>query len=207
MPANAFTRRLRRAERELATRDRALGRVIERIGPCALAPDEGFEPFSALVSAICHQQLTGKAAMSILRRVTAQFGAAPERYVRAELDALQACGLSRAKALAVQDAARLRLDGTVPDAATLRGLDDEVIIERLTRVRGVGRWTVEMLLIFRLGRLDVWPVDDFGVRKGFARLRRLGELPTAKLLGPRGERWRPWRSVASWYLWRVAEGR
>ena len=110
-----------------------------------------------------------------------------------------------AKALAIKDLAHKVLDGTVPNAATLRRLPDEAIIERLTQVRGIGRWSVEMLLMFRLGRLDVLPVDDFGVRKGFSQLYRHREMVKPKALLEFGERWRPYRSVAAWYMWRVLD--
>lgn len=206
----AFRRALRRAERRLRTADPALGQVIDRVGPAALSPSPEFDPFNALVRSICHQQLHGKAAETIHGRVVTRFGdgrdAEVKKVHRARLDSMRACGLSAAKALAVKDLAAKCLDGTVPDGATLHGLDDDEIVERVTQVRGVGRWTVEMMLIFRMGRLDVWPVDDFGVRKGFTLLRSLEAPVTAKALGPQGEPWRPFRSVASWYLWRVADG-
>ena len=120
---------------------------------------------------------------------------------------MRACGLSEAKALAIKDLAAKCLDGTVPDAKTLHALGDDEIVERITQVRGIGRWTVEMMLMFRMGRLDVFPVDDFGVRKGFTLLRQLKEPITPRQLMPHGEAWRPYRTVASWYLWRVADGR
>jgi 3-methyladenine DNA glycosylase/8-oxoguanine DNA glycosylase len=125
---------------------------------------------------------------------------------RARLTSMRACGLSNAKALAIRDLAKKALDGTVPGARALHGMDDEAIIERLTQVRGIGRWTVEMLLISRLGRLDVLPVDDYGVRKGFTRLYGLGELASKQALAAQAGAWRPWRSVASWYLWRALDG-
>jgi DNA-3-methyladenine glycosylase II len=124
----------------------------------------------------------------------------------ARMPALRACGLSTAKSLAVKDLARKALDGTVPKAAALHKLDDEAIVERLTEVRGIGRWTVEMMLMFRLGRLDVLPVDDFGVRKGFTRLAGLPAMVKPRELLAAGEPWRPYRSVAAWYLWRVVDG-
>lgn len=205
-----YRRALRKAERQLEATDPALGAVIARVGPAALAPSPGFDPFNALVSSICHQQLHGKAAQTILGRVLARFGdgqaAEVARVRRARLDTLRACGLSNAKALAVKDLALKCLDGTVPSGDALHALPDDEVVERVTQVRGIGRWTVEMMLIFRMGRLDVWPVDDFGVRKGFTQLRKLKAPITAKELLPHGEPWRPYRSVASWYLWRVADG-
>lgn len=207
---SAFDRSLRKADKHLAAVDPALGMVIARVGPAQLKPTDHFDPFQALVSAICHQQLHGKAARTILDRVNTRFGdgsgADLQRLHRARIASMRACGLSQAKALAIKDLAAKCLDGTLPLAAVLHGLSDEEIIERATVVRGVGRWTVEMMLMFRMGRLDVFPVDDFGVRKGFALLRALPKPITAKQLLPLGEIYRPYRSVLSWYLWRLAEG-
>lgn len=208
---DAFRRTLKKAERQLAASDAALGRVIARVGPAQLEPSPDFDPFHALVRSICHQQLHGKAAETILGRVNARFGdgqaADVKRLHRARLDTMRKCGLSEAKALAIKDLAAKCLDGTVPRARELHAMGDDEIVERVTLVRGIGRWTVEMMLMFRMGRLDVFPVDDFGVRKGFTLLRKLEEPVTAKQLMPHGEAWRPWRTVASWYLWRVADGR
>ena len=220
---DAFRRTLQRAGRELTAADPALGKVIARVGPAQLEQSPDFDPFHALVRAICHQQLHGKAAETILGRVNARFGdgeAADVTKVKsARLATMRSCGLSEAKALAIKDLAAKCLDGTVPTARALHAMSDDDIVERVTLVRGIGRWTVEMMLMFRMGRLDVFPVDDFGVRKGFTMLRKLkepdflptssppGALITAKKLMPHGEAWRPWRSVAAWYLWRVADGR
>lgn len=204
-------RQVRKAEKELAQRDPLLGKVIARVGACELALEPDFDPFHALVRSICHQQLHGKAAETIHGRVVTRFGdgSVPnvERLHRARLPTMRACGLSEAKALAIKDLAAKCLDGTVPPAERLHALSDDEVVDRVTQVRGIGRWTVEMMLMFRMGRLDVFPVDDFGVRKGFSLLRRLKEPITAKALMPHGDAWRPWRSVASWYLWRVADGR
>jgi DNA-3-methyladenine glycosylase II len=204
-----FQHELRNAERHLTRVDARLGAVVEQAGPCALTRVGRFDPFAALLSSIAHQQLHGAAARSILARVKARFAAG--RWPRAEvmatarLPAMKACGLSTAKALAIRDLARKRLQGIVPGATALHRLDDEAIVARLTQVRGVGRWTVEMLLMFRLGRLDVLPVDDYGVRNGFSRLMGAPELVKPKALLAAGEAWRPYRTVASWYLWRAAE--
>ena len=119
---------------------------------------------------------------------------------------LRACGLSRAKSLALKDLAAKVLDGTVPSAKVLHTLDEETIVSRLTEVRGIGRWTVEMMLMFHLGRLDVLPVDDFGVRRGFSLLAKKRVMVTPRQLLAHGEKWRPYRTVAAWYLWRVADG-
>lgn len=195
-------RHLRKAEKELARRDPLLRQVITRVGPCELELAPDFDPFHALVRSICHQQLHGKAAETIHARVAQRFGdgAVPalEKIHRARLPTMRACGLSEAKALAIKDLAAKCRDGTVPEAGELHALPDEEVI-------GIGRWTVEMMLMFRMGRLDVFPVDDFGVRKGFTLLTKRRAPITPKALLPFGEAWRPWRSVASWYLWRVAE--
>ena len=207
----AFSRTLRKAEKYLAGTDAALGRVIARVGPAELEPSPDFDPFHALVRSICHQQLHGKAAETILGRVNARFGdgqaADIKKLRRARLDTMRKCGLSEAKALAIKDLAAKCLDGTVPPVGELHAMGDDEIVERVTQVRGIGRWTVEMMLMFRMGRLDVFPVDDFGVRKGFSMLRKLPEQISAKQLMPHGEPWKPYRTVASWYLWRVADGR
>ena len=209
MADNEFQRSLRKAERALAKNDRALAKVIDRVGPCQIAPAP-FEPFHALVRSICHQQLHGKAAETIHQRVKDKFGDGQEpdleRIHRARVPSMRTCGLSESKALAIKDLAKKCRDGIVPSAREFHGMADDDIVERITEVRGIGRWTVEMMLMFRMGRLDVFPVDDFGVRKGFTMLRKLKEPITAKALVPHGEAWKPYRTVASWYLWRVADG-
>lgn len=197
------------ASEALARADRALRPVIRKAGPCALAPEKRFDTFGALAHAIAHQQLHGKAAATILGRFQERVGKGkfPDAAAvkRARFDALRGVGFSNAKALALKDLAAKVLDGTVPKAALLRTMGDEEIIERLTEVRGVGRWTVEMLLMFRLGRLDVFPVDDYGVRKGYSILHLGGEMVAPKTLLALGEKWRPYRSVVAWYCWRVLE--
>jgi DNA-3-methyladenine glycosylase II len=193
----------------LARADRTLARVIKQAGPFTHRPEKMQSPFQALLRAIVHQQLSGKAAATILSRV---HDLCPGR-ARAEAAAilalsdekLRSAGLSRGKVLAVKDLAAKTLDGTVPTVARLRKMGDEEIISRLIAVRGVGPWTAEMLLIFRLGRPDVLPTSDFGVRKGFMITYGTKDLPTAKELLAHGERWRPFRSVASWYMWRALE--
>lgn len=191
--------------------DPALGKVIARVGPCQISPEPGFDPFNALVRSICHQQLHGKAAETIHGRVLAKFGdgahADVNKLSRARMTSMRSCGLSEAKSLAIKDLANKCLDGTVPGFDELMTLSDDEAVSRIVKVRGIGRWTVEMMLMFRMGRLDVFPVDDFGVRKGFMLLRKLKEPITAKALMPHGETWKPYRTVASWYLWRVADGR
>ncbi len=165
--------------------------------------------FQVLVRSIVYQQLTGKAAATILGRVVGLF--APKRFPTAgdlleiSSDRLRSAGLSTAKTAALKDLAARTLDGTVPSLARVRLMDDEEIIERLTKVRGIGRWTVEMFLIFKLGRPDVLPLGDLGVRKGFALTLGKRKLPEPAAMARRAERWRPYRSVASWYLWRALE--
>lgn len=190
--------------------DRRLARLIARCGPCTFRPEPTQSLFAALTRSIVYQQLSGKAAATILGRVRALFY--PKRFptpadiLAAPVQQLRSAGLSAAKAAALKDLARLTRDGTVPTLARVRQMPDAEIVERLTAVRGIGPWTVEMLLIFRLGRPDVLPVTDLGVRKGFAVTYGLGErLPTADELTRRAERWRPYRSVASWYLWRALD--
>ncbi len=196
----------RRARRHLARADPALGRLMEKVGPFRLPLQELHTPYEALARAILHQQLNGKAAAAIEARVQAHFGTerfpAPERVQQASLEELRACGLSRAKALAVVDLAERTRSGQVPPLAALGAMGDEEIVDALTAVRGIGRWTVEMLLIFRLGRPDVLPATDYGIRQGFRRVFRRRELPAPREILERGERWRPHRTVASWYLWR-----
>jgi DNA-3-methyladenine glycosylase II len=204
-----FETELEKADLFLRSVDERLAAVMAVVGPCTLTRTAHFRPFEALLSSIAHQQLSGKAAATILGRIRDNVGGGkwptPEAVVAARTLKLRKCGLSGAKVLAVKDLARKTLDGTVPSARLLHRMEDEEIIDRLTQVRGVGRWTVEMSLMFRLGRLDVLPLDDFGVRKGFSRLYTKRELVTPKALAAHGERWRPYRTVASWYMWRVLE--
>lgn len=192
----------RRALRELK-RDPALARLIRRCGPFTLEPAPCASPFAALAEAITHQQLNGKAAAAIFARLKALHrGPLTQRRIQEASDeSLRSVGLSRAKIAALRDLALKADEGLVPGWAELRRLEDEAILERLTQVRGVGRWTVEMLLIFRLGRPDVWPVDDFAVRKAFGLLLEEPN-PTPKAMRERAEAWRPWRTVVAWYLWR-----
>lgn len=201
--------------------DRQLARLIAKSGPCRLQQETTQSIFEALLESIIYQQLNGKVAATITSRVKALFPEntkrirtrrglvdgfpTPEQILGASDELLRSAGLSRSKMLAIRDLAAKTLDGTVPTVKQASRMSDDELIERLDTVRGIGRWTVEMLLIFRLGRPDVLPVDDYGVRKGFARMRKLAELPKPKELLAYGERWRPYRSVASWYMWRSAE--
>jgi DNA-3-methyladenine glycosylase II len=196
--------------RHLCQADPRLGALISRAGPFTMRPPPTQSLFAALVEAIVYQQLSGKAAATILRRVVALYR--PRRFPRPQdildtpAERLRAAGLSAAKTLAVRDLAARTLDGTVPSMLRVRRMSDDEIIERLTTVRGVGRWTVEMLLLFRLGRPDVLPVGDLGVRKGFHRTFGGRVMRDPVVLSRRAERWRPYRSVASWYLWRALDG-
>jgi 3-methyladenine DNA glycosylase/8-oxoguanine DNA glycosylase len=195
--------------RTLARKDPALGRAMKLIGPFAMRCSSMHSTFEALATSIAYQQLTGKAAATILGRVVALFAPRPfprpQDVIAASHEKLRGAGLSRAKALSLRDLAAKTIEGVVPDVAALAALPEDEIIERLTQVRGIGRWTVEMLLMFRLGRPDVLPATDYGVRKGFARLLGSETMPSPKELLAHGERWRPFRTVASWYLWRVTE--
>jgi 3-methyladenine DNA glycosylase/8-oxoguanine DNA glycosylase len=193
----------------LCQADAKLGRLIGRVGDFTLRPQPTQSLFAALVRSIVYQQLSGRAASTILGRVVALFS--PKRFPtpRDLLDIdpqlLRSAGLSTAKTAALRDLAARTLDGTVPSLAQVRRLEDEEIVERLITVRGIGRWTVEMLLMFRLGRPDVLPLGDLGVRKGFALTFGSRKLPEPEVIARRAERWRPYRSVASWYLWRALE--
>lgn len=194
--------------RFLASADPKLGSLIKRV-PFSMEIRAIHNPFESLARNIIYQQLHGNAAAAIHQRVRDLYGKrrrlAPQDIINTPDELLRGAGLSAAKTLAIKDLAAKTLDGTVPTLARLRRMEDEEIIERLTQVRGIGRWTVEMLLIFRLGRPDVLPVGDFAVRKGFALAYGLKEQPKPKELIKYGERWQPYRSVASWYMWRASE--
>ena len=204
------------AQAYLAARDRKLGALIERAGPFTMKLDPAPSPFESLLESILYQQLHGKAAATIHGRVREYFHGdpTPELMLATPDEPLRAAGVSGNKIKAFKDLARKTLDGTVPSHAAIKKLSDAEIIERLTAVRGIGAWTVEMLLIFRLGRPDVFPVTDYGVRKGFAltfmkvpKSRALAavDLPKADRMLRRARKWSPFRSVASWYLWRACD--
>ena len=190
--------------------DPALARLIDAVGPFRMGLKRTPSVFAALAEAIVYQQLSGKAAATIYGRVCALFpraqhGPSAAQILRASDEQLRGAGLSRPKLAALRDLARHEVAGQIPTLAEARQMDDEALVERLTAVRGIGRWTVEMLLMFRLGRPDVLPVDDYGIRKGFAIALRNRALPERADLERRGARWRPYRTVASWYLWRAVE--
>ncbi|HXY90894.1 MAG TPA: DNA-3-methyladenine glycosylase 2 family protein [Acidimicrobiia bacterium] len=197
------------ASAELARRAPEFALMVETFGPAELRRGRPRRThFAELARAICYQQLAGSAARAIHGRFEALFDGTPtpEAVLAAPDDALRAAGLSAAKIASIRDLAQHVVAGTVALDRIARRPDDRVVAE-LTQVRGIGRWTAEMFLMFQLGRLDVWPVDDFGVRKGYARVYGLAELPTARALDPLGEPLRPYRSVAAWYCWRAAEDR
>jgi DNA-3-methyladenine glycosylase II len=189
--------------------DRNMGGLIGAVGAYGLVLEDHCHPYESLAQAITHQQLHAAAARSILARFVNTFGngafPTPETVIAAPNEALRAVGLSFSKIAALKDLAAKTVEGVVPDRETLVNLADEEIIARLTQVRGVGRWTVEMLLMFQLGRPDILPVDDFGVRFGFQVTYGLRKMPAPKALAVYGERWGPHRSAAAWYLWRAVE--
>jgi DNA-3-methyladenine glycosylase II len=197
------------ALRHLRRVDPVMAQLIRRAGPYAVKPERGAGAYEALVQAVAHQQLTGKAASTILGRFYALYGIdccpEPARLVETPDAALRGCGFSRAKSAALKDIAARSLDGSIPARRALARMKDAAIIERLVEARGVGRWTVEMFLMFTLGRPDVLPVDDYGVRLGYKIAYGKRTLPKPKSLARIGERWAPYRTTASWYLWRAVD--
>ncbi len=197
------------AIRALTKSDPILGRAIREHGAFALKLKQALTPFALLTRAVINQQLSNKAAATIEARLVAALsgGLTPESVLDAGLDRLRGVGLSRAKSLALQDLAAKTLDGTVPSFRRLGRMSDDTIIEHLTQVKGIGLWTAQMFLIFSLARPDVMPAQDLGVRKGFQLLYGGRELPSVQAVLSHAEIWRPWRSVATWYLWRAADGK
>lgn len=197
------------ALKHLTESDPVMGELIRRVGNCTLVPEQRRSPFQSLVQAVAHQQLNGTAANTILSRFKKLFPKRrfprPEDLASVTDEQIRAAGFSRAKILAIRDITEKTLAGIVPHSRHIGSLTDEEIVTRLIEVRGVGRWTVEMLLIFQLGREDVLPVDDFGVRSGFRHAYKKRQLPTPKQILKHGERWRPYRTTAAWYLWRAAD--
>ena len=186
-----------------------MARLIKQSRRYQIIPAVSIRAFDALAESIAYQQLNGKAAATICGRVRALYpkskGLDPVKVLATSDEMLRAAGLSRAKTAALKDLAAKTIDGTLPSGRALLQMSDDEIIARLTQVRGIGRWTVEMLLLFDLGRPDVWPVDDYGVRKGFAKTFGKRKLPTPRELMKHGEKWRPYRSVAAWYFWRALD--
>ena len=195
------------ALKALRKADPDLGRLVRKLGPFGLELRPCRSPFEGLAESIVYQQLHGKAAATIFGRLRDLYPGRrihPEGILATPDTALRGAGLSGAKRAAIQDLSRKTLEGLVPSFKAMEDLDDLEIIRRLTQVRGIGRWTVEMLLIFRLGRPDVLPVDDFAIRKGFGLWFMDGASPSPKEVAAYGERWAPFRSVASWYLWQAS---
>lgn len=194
----------------LSKRDRKLGAWMKRLGP--IRPDarwrKPFDPVDALARAILYQQLSGKAAATIVSRVEAAIGS--DRFhcdtlARRDDADIRGCGVSGNKLLALRDLARREEAGEIPDLRRMSTMSEDAIVEALVPIRGIGRWTVEMMLMFRLGRPDVLPVDDLGIRKGAQAVDKLDAMPTPKELAVRGECWGPYRSYAGFYLWRIAD--
>jgi DNA-3-methyladenine glycosylase II len=200
----------------LRERDPKLAGLIDRAGPFALRLDSAPSPFESLLESILYQQLHGKAAATIHRRLREIYGGdpSPQALIDTPDDRLRAAGVSGNKIKALRDLASRTIEGTVPSHRAILKMSDADIVERLTEVRGIGPWTVEMLLIFRMGRPNVLPVTDYGIRKGFAltfmrlpknKAMEAADLPKPDVIFRRGERWAPFRSVASWYLWRACD--
>jgi DNA-3-methyladenine glycosylase II len=194
--------------RELSRVDRRLGKLIRRVGIFPTKRQKPQHPYESLLRAIVYQQLAGKAAEAIFGRVKA-LGAngfpTPEEITALDAAKLRGAGLSRQKIAAVKDLAAKTLDGTVPPLAVLRRMTEVEIHERLVQVRGIGEWSVQMFLMFRLGRPDVLPIKDLGIQKGFQIVYGHKKMPKPQLILEYGERWRPYRSIASWYLWRAVD--
>src|SRR6516164_2989943 len=190
-------------------RDKRFAALIRRVGPPRLGIQRRRSPYEALMRAIAHQQLHGRAALAILARFEALYPSGtfppPDLVLASSETELRACGFSGAKIAAMRAICAATLDGTVPTRRGCARVSDAELIERLTTIRGVGRWTVEMLLIFTLGRPDVLPVDDFGVRDGYRHLYGLDVAPKPKALAEIGLAWAPYRSIAAWYLWRASD--
>lgn len=214
---SAFEEELILATEHVQKRDKKLGKIIDQVGPCLLKIEEMHSPFASLAEAIIYQQLTGKAAGTIAQRVKNLFLESsktpmvdavsypePHRFLEVSDELLRSAGLSRAKTAAIKDLSLKTMEGHVPSLDEMHKLSDEELVKRLSAIRGIGQWTVEMLLIFRLGRLNILPSTDYGVRKGFAYTYKTGDLPTPKALLEYGEKWQPYRTIAAWYLWRAA---
>lgn len=197
------------AARHLSATDVPMAELIKSVGRCRLQVNDSLSPFQTLIRSIIYQKISVHSAAAIYQRVQDHFedplDISPEALLALPSNRLLEAGLSRAKLTAVTDLATKTLDGLVPTFKETKGLSNEQIIDRITEVKGIGRWTVEMLLIYRLGRADVLPVGDFAIRKGYQLAYRHPELPKPKELSRVGETWAPHRSVASWYLWRATD--
>ncbi|WP_434773343.1 DNA-3-methyladenine glycosylase family protein [Pseudomonas entomophila] len=197
----------RQASLHLAAQDADWARHIAAIGPCRHRATVHREPFEALVRSVAYQQLHARAAEAILGRLLALFPdvafPSAEALLATDPQRLRACGFSARKLATLHALAEARLTGQVPTQQQAQVLTDDALVARLVTLPGIGRWTVEMLLIYGLGRLDVLPVDDYGVREGFRRLKGLDKAPTPAQMRALGQAWRPYRTVAAWYLWRA----
>lgn len=197
------------AAKVLSGVDRRMARVIEQVGPLQIPLKPIHNPFRTLTESIAYQKLHPKAASTILSRFKALYPdrrfPLPDDVMATGDDQMRGAGLSRAKTIAIKDLAKKILDGSIPSTSRLMRMDDEEIIEHLIRVRGIGRWTAEMLLIFGYGRPDVLPATDYGIQKGFAGVYRKGKMPSPKEILEYGEKWRPFRTTASLYLWRAVD--
>lgn len=195
----------------LANHDDDWARLIAQIGPCRHDPKAAREPYEALVRAIAYQQLTAKAGDAIIGRLKALYDdrefPSPEDLIGADFDRLRTCGFSANKIATIKAIAQATIEGVVPTREIAANMDDETLIERMVTIKGVGRWTVEMLLMYSLERMDIFPVDDFGVREGYRMLKSLREQPKPKQLRELSKAWSPHRTVAAWYLWRIPRDR
>lgn len=205
--ADLSPRAYRRAAQYLAELDEDWARHIAAVGPCRHETKPAREPYEALVRAIAYQQLHAKAGDAILGRLLALYPGtsfpSPVQLLATDPESQRACGFSATKLATIRGLAQATIDGIVPSLEEARGLPDATLIGRLTALRGVGRWTVEMFLIYSLERSDILPVDDFGVREGYGRLKKLTKAPTPRQMREIGEAWSPFRTVAAWYLWRL----
>jgi DNA-3-methyladenine glycosylase II len=194
-----------KATQSLASLDSDWARLIEIVGPCRFETKPEREPYEALVRAVAYQQLHAKAGDAILGKFIQHFGQfpQPQQLVAAEFDNLRACGFSSSKIQTLKYIAEGALSGLVPSRQDAEAMTDEALIERLVTIKGIGRWTVEMLLMFSMVRMDILPADDFGIVEGYKRLKQLDVAPKRKEIAEIGKAWSPYRTIASWYLWRV----
>lgn len=205
--ADISPRAYQRAAKFLSELDEDWARHIATVGPCRHEAKPAREPYEALVRAIAYQQLHAKAGDAILGRLLALYPGVsfptPEQLLASDPETQRACGFSATKLATIRGIAQATVEGVVPSLKEAQGLPDAALIERLVSLRGVGRWTVEMFLIYSLERSDILPVDDFGVREGYGRLKGLEKAPTPRQMREIGEAWSPFRTVAAWYLWRL----
>lgn len=191
----------------LASLDADWRQLVRQVGPCTHLPKPAREPYEALIRAIAYQQLHAKAGDAILTKFMALFGDSkfppPDRILAMDFDSLRTCGFSGRKIETIRDIASGALSGLVPSRKAADKISDEDLISRLVTLKGIGRWTVEMFLIYTMERMDVLPADDFGVRDGHRRMKSLSKALSAKEIAREGQRWRPYRTIAAWYLWRV----